>query len=163
MSLGKKSAWGAFPPPPHPTLIAGGTRPWKEGLALGRATSHACPGSPRRFLPQIPGLPSVLAGAPSKTTEELHSAPAFPDGLLCDPGKVSDLSVLVATDLSPGDPLQGHTAYATALLPLPRNIGLFAHSALRSHSPGLSSSLSASVLRLVLGPQPSPLSQGHVS
>ena len=152
-----------LPSPTPPYSDSGGTRPWKEGLALERATSHARPGSPRRFLLQIPGLPSVLAGAPSKTTEELHSAPAFPDGLLCDPGKVSDLSVLVAADLSPGDPLQGHMAYATALPPQPRNIGLFAHSALRSHSPGLSSSLSASVLRLVLGPQPSRLSQGHVS
>lgn len=152
MSHGKKSTWGTFPPPPHPTLRAGGLSPGRKGLPLTELL-HTHAQAPR-FLLQIHGLPSVLAGAPSKTTGELHSAPAFPDGPLCDPGKVSDLSVLVAADLSPSDPLHGHTAYATALPPPPRNSGLFAYSALRSHSPGLSSSLSASIPCLVLGPQP---------
>lgn len=162
MSRGKKSTWGAFPPPPHPTLIEGGLSPGRKGLPLTELL-HTHARAPRRSLLQIHGLPSVLAGAPSKTTEELHSAPAFPDGLLCDPGKVSDLSVLVAADLSPGDPLQGHAAYATALPPQPRNTGLLTYSALRSHSPGLPSSLSASVLHLVLGPQLAPCLKATLS
>lgn len=140
---------------PHPTLRAGGLSPGRKGLPLTELL-HTHAQAPRRFLLQIHGLPSVLAGAPSKTTGELHSVPAFPDGPLCDPGKVSDLSVLVATDLSPSDPLHGRTAYATALPPLPSNTGFFAYSALRSHNPGLSSCLSASIPCLVLGPQPTP-------
>ena len=65
MSRGKKSTWGAFPPPPHPTLIAGGLSPGRKGLPLTELLrTHAQ--APRRFLLQIHGLPSVLAGAPSK-------------------------------------------------------------------------------------------------
>lgn len=45
--------------------------------------------------------PGVLAEAPSQTRGDPGSSPAFPDGMLWDPGKASDLSTLGAAGLGP--------------------------------------------------------------
>lgn len=77
MSLGKKSAWGAFPPPPHPTPDSGGLGPGRKDLPLAELLHTHAQALPGDFFRRFLGFTSVLAGAPSKTAEELHSAPAF--------------------------------------------------------------------------------------
>lgn len=46
-----------------------------------------------------PWAPWCLAESLSQTTGDLGSAPTFPGGMLCDPRKTSDLSMLVAAGL----------------------------------------------------------------
>lgn len=57
MSCGKKSTWSAFPPPPHPTLIAGGLGPGRKDLPLRELLHTHAQALPGDFFCRFLGYP----------------------------------------------------------------------------------------------------------